>query len=371
MGATSIPGPSSSQWLFPISALQVTPSRTTSEIPLEKELYDRARGVEFLFRLGVSLGLPSSAMYTAATWFHRFYMRYSMEDYHRQDVAGACIFLATKTEECGRKLRDVAKIMCAKIAKVDPKEVADDSREVEEAQHAILLAEEVLLEALCFDFIVDSPQVELVDLFEAREESFEVEEYAWSIANDSTPLCVLYPPRIIAAACYVLAQHIVEGPESSTPLSARISSPAPSASLPTPPSQSAMPSESSRFAVEFFRFNEIEMASVGDVLAILLEFFAAQDVQGPAEYLAPIAEIQPPTTSPREKLYQPFAHVAQVSGVRANGSDTVRKDEKPPPPVPETKTSTQPSGRGWKPITSEKTNSGRPPDRLSERLDLS
>jgi hypothetical protein len=23
-------------------------------------------------------------MFTAATWFHRFYMRYSMEDYHRQ-----------------------------------------------------------------------------------------------------------------------------------------------------------------------------------------------------------------------------------------------------------------------------------------------
>jgi len=23
-------------------------------------------------------------MFTAATWFHRFYMRYSMEDFHRQ-----------------------------------------------------------------------------------------------------------------------------------------------------------------------------------------------------------------------------------------------------------------------------------------------
>jgi len=27
---------------------------------------------------------PTSAMFTAATWFHRFYMRYSMEHYHRQ-----------------------------------------------------------------------------------------------------------------------------------------------------------------------------------------------------------------------------------------------------------------------------------------------
>lgn len=48
---------SSSQWLFPRSALLATPSGATSAIPLEKELYDRARGVEFLFRLGSSLQL--------------------------------------------------------------------------------------------------------------------------------------------------------------------------------------------------------------------------------------------------------------------------------------------------------------------------
>jgi hypothetical protein len=28
-------------------------------------------------------------MFTAATWFHRFYMRYSMQDYHRQVRAHA------------------------------------------------------------------------------------------------------------------------------------------------------------------------------------------------------------------------------------------------------------------------------------------
>lgn len=43
----------SSQWLFPVEALNHTPSAS----PLYKELYDRARGVEFLFRLGSSLAL--------------------------------------------------------------------------------------------------------------------------------------------------------------------------------------------------------------------------------------------------------------------------------------------------------------------------
>ena len=42
-----------SQWLFPLPALSTTPSACL----LEKEFYDRARGVEFLFRLGSSLAL--------------------------------------------------------------------------------------------------------------------------------------------------------------------------------------------------------------------------------------------------------------------------------------------------------------------------
>ncbi|KAI0082687.1 cyclin-like protein [Panus rudis PR-1116 ss-1] len=314
--SASTAGAASSQWLFPLSALHVTPSHTTSAIPLERELYDRSRGVEFLFRLGVSLGLPSSAMYTAATWFHRFYMRYSMEDYHRQDVAAACIFLATKTEECGRKLRDVAKIACAKARKVDPKEIADDSREVEEAQTNILLTEEVLLEALCFDFVVDPPQAELVDLLDAREQPADLEDYAWSIANDSyrTPLCLLFPPNIIATTCFVLAQHLVEGPNPLTPLSARISSPAPSASLPTPPSQNMVASDNARFAIEFFRFNEMELASVGEALGILLEFYAAQDIHASADYLSPIAEISAPNGIRKDQMYRPFVQFMQPSG---------------------------------------------------------
>jgi len=89
-----------SQWLFPISALACTP--TAQERSLHEEMYDRSRGIEFLYRLGTSIGLfvclifsppppqplsprsHSPGLFTAATWFHRFFMRYSMVDYHRQ-----------------------------------------------------------------------------------------------------------------------------------------------------------------------------------------------------------------------------------------------------------------------------------------------
>ncbi|KAI0695895.1 cyclin-like protein [Cytidiella melzeri] len=355
MGATSA---SAAQWLFPVSALvDHTPSRTTSSISIEKELYDRARGVEFLFRLGVSLILPVSSLYTAATWFHRFYMRYSLEDYHRQDVAAACIFLATKTEECGRKLRDVARVYCSKVWGRNPDEIADDSQELQESQTIILLTEEVLLEALCFDFVVRSPHTDLIDLLEARPQTPEFEEYAFSIANDSyrTPLCVLYPPRITAVACYVLAQQYTEGANSPT-LSARLASPAPSASLPTPPSNKSPYPESTRFAVEFYNFNETELVAVADALTILLEFYAAQDLNA-LEYLSSIASVSPPETSfSRQKLYQPFSQLAQASqkpvesgpdGEPAPTAQAQFKSSKEPTEGSASKSS------GWIPITSD------------------
>lgn len=93
---------SNSQWIFPVSALDNTPSVQSQHFTRDKELYDRSRAVELLFRLGSTLQLsvlvlstapprliygndrPSAAMFTAATWLHRFYMRFSMQDYHRQ-----------------------------------------------------------------------------------------------------------------------------------------------------------------------------------------------------------------------------------------------------------------------------------------------
>ncbi|KAI9509357.1 cyclin-like protein [Russula earlei] len=203
-----------SQWLFPISTLSCTP--TAQERSLHEEMYDRSRGIEFLFRLGTTIGLHSPGLFTAATWFHRFFMRYSMLDYHRQTIAAACIFLATKTEECGRKLRDVARVCQSKAKGVDVRDIPENGPEIEEVSSQILAAEEVLLEALCFDFVIDSPHADLVDLFEAHEASYRLQDHAWSIAHDSyrTPLCVLYPSKIIAATCYILSQRIVDGPHS-------------------------------------------------------------------------------------------------------------------------------------------------------------
>jgi len=303
----------SSQWLFSMLALDSTPSTCS----LEKELYDRARGVEFLFRLGSSLALPTSAMCTAATWFHRFYMRYSMDDFHRQDVAASCIFLSTKTEECGRKLRDVARVYQAKVNNTDITQIAAESKEVDQCQSAILLTEEVLLEALCFDFVVESPHAELLELFESCNPDSDVQEYAWSLAHDSyrTPVCILYPPRVTAIACYVLAQRIVDGPNSPS-LDARISAAAPSKSLPTPPSNRPPSPDAARAAVEHYNLNEEELSNISETLSIILEFYSAQD-QITYPYLASITAVPPPTRRRHHRtlfVTQSMLNSAQIGG---------------------------------------------------------
>lgn len=149
-------------------------------------------------------------------------------------------------------------------------------------------------------------------MFDVQQASPRVQDYAWSLAHDScvlspivvtrlmcairfrTPLCVFFSPRIIAAACFILAQRAAEGPHSPS-LDARISASPPSASLPTPPSHKPGSPDASRFAVDYFGFSELESLHLAgehviwllesaaksdpDALSIVLEFYAAQDPQ--------------------------------------------------------------------------------------------
>jgi len=77
------------------------------------------------------------------------------------------------------------------------------TQEVDVCQSAILLTEEVLLEALCFDFVVESPHAELLDLFESLGSDTDLQEYAWSLAHDSWAFSfyhlVHFSPELIPA----------------------------------------------------------------------------------------------------------------------------------------------------------------------------
>jgi len=170
-----------------------------------------------------------------------------------------------------------------------------------------------LLEAICFDFVVENPHSHLVDIFDAALTDEIVQEYAWSIVHDSyrTPLCVLYRPKIIAAACYVLGQRVHDGSNSPS-LDARISANAPSMSLPTPPTHKPPSPDATRFAIEHFQLTESELSSVAVVLAILLDFYKAQDTAS-YPYISAIISVPPPVSSlSQNRMFAPFSMITQT-----------------------------------------------------------
>lgn len=74
-------------------------------------------------------------------------------------------------------------------------------------------------------------------------------------------VCLLFDVRVIAAACFILAQRFVEG-DNSASLDARIASSAPSTSLPTPPSHKPTSPDASRFVVDQCQFDGPELADL-------------------------------------------------------------------------------------------------------------
>ncbi|KIJ44364.1 hypothetical protein M422DRAFT_228474 [Sphaerobolus stellatus SS14] len=291
------------QWLFPLSAFQHTPSWELTRVGLDYELKERVKGVEFIFRVAAQLKLGIPVFSAASQYFHRFYMRYSVAEYTRQDVAAASLFLACKTEEHSRKLKDVAYICFSKATG----ETDENSPEIPRWQKTILATEEVLLEALCFDFIVDHPHAELASLLLHERRGELLEQYAWTIVTDSlrTPLCLLQPGRIIAAGCFILAEKLFDGPNSAS-LDERIFS-RPSASLPTPPHLYAQSPKSDNAAQMFFNLSDEDMEAVAVTITMLLDLysaFAAMDEN--FSHLSPITEVSRPSLStPYQTVYTP------------------------------------------------------------------
>jgi protein BUR2 len=66
-----------SQWLFTEEEIQNSPS-VQDGITSAEEGVRRAKGVNFITQAGILLKIPQVTLGTAAVFFHRFYMRYSM-----------------------------------------------------------------------------------------------------------------------------------------------------------------------------------------------------------------------------------------------------------------------------------------------------
>ena len=124
-------------------------------------------------------------------------------------VALAALFLAGKVEEHPKRLESILKGLAA----LDPK-ITGDSFKPEREE--ILDLEMVMLQVLCFDFVLDHPYRHVLKWVYAqkREQDLsqnealkdsedEFAQRAWSFVTTTfrTAICVQFPPKAVALAC--------------------------------------------------------------------------------------------------------------------------------------------------------------------------
>lgn len=225
----------SGQWLFTEDEIQNTPSVHDGVTPADESVR-RAKGVNFIIQAGILLKLPQMTLGTAAVFFHRFYMRYSMAsekgtgihhyvgtslprsrlsqsqskrkpltyESHEQNIAATALFLASKAEETCRKTKEIV-IAVAKVAQKNSSLIIDEqSKEFWRWKDSILQYEETMLELLTFDVVLESPYNFLYRFLKELdiEGNKPFRNVAWAFLNDSfmTTLCLLMPPKDIAVA---------------------------------------------------------------------------------------------------------------------------------------------------------------------------
>ncbi|KAJ2159820.1 hypothetical protein GGF46_002760 [Coemansia sp. RSA 552] len=136
-------------------------------------------------------------------------MRHSLKEYHHYNIAATCLFLACKAEESLRKLESFIPVIVHYASKGNSK-AGPGTSEFEKWRAVILRTEVVVLEALCFDVVVDQPHVQLAELAHVVRLPPRLGQMAWSFIADCMrlPICLVYPPRSVACAAVELAARV-------------------------------------------------------------------------------------------------------------------------------------------------------------------
>nr|ODO03757.1 hypothetical protein L204_00096 [Cryptococcus depauperatus CBS 7855] len=264
------------QWLFPKSALDNTPSRADG-ISLIEELERRKDVIMYMRSLIMRVSaqmVPKKeiestsyrgAMTLGATLVHRFYMRRSLKDFEGPLMAATILWMVTKLEENTLKLRLIVNCALDKFESHmpdswrapwkprdpnDPQPASEGHRYWEDR---ILTAEQIALEALCFDMFIDQPWVILRRSIKGLNEILEkllvtqdmsnssngrhsdgdkkwgvkvdeamMNSVAWALLSESSlsPLAILYPTPVISFSAFALILSLVEQMPLSSGLAA-------------------------------------------------------------------------------------------------------------------------------------------------------
>ncbi|KAK3318849.1 hypothetical protein B0H66DRAFT_575482 [Apodospora peruviana] len=174
-GANAAPAPASDDVLpiGPPSGLSSIPTQYIQEQSLRQMLknigYDEARedtyrlkGVQLIDTVRQSLQLPVKTFDTAATYYHKFRIRFPSAEYNYEDVALASLFVACKVEDTIKKSKE---ILCAAHNLANPGDNKTPDDKIFDARSRFTVGlERHILETIGFDFRVQYPQKLLIKM---------------------------------------------------------------------------------------------------------------------------------------------------------------------------------------------------------------
>ncbi|KAK1755548.1 cyclin-like protein [Echria macrotheca] len=157
----------------PPVGLSSIPARYIPEQSLRRQLrsigYDEARednyrlkGVQLIDNVREALQLPYRTFVTAATYYHKFRIRFPSSEYNYEDVALASLFTACKVEDTIKKSKD---ILCAAHNLRHPNDnKTPDDKTFESSSRFTVGLERHILETIGFDFRGQYPQKLLIKM---------------------------------------------------------------------------------------------------------------------------------------------------------------------------------------------------------------
>lgn len=185
-------------------------------ITAEEEECLRCLGCEFLQNAGNSLQVPQTAIANSQVLFQRFYCIKSFVKNKIDEVAMACIFVASKIEEAPRRVRDVINVFHMVKQKLEDPKCTPTMMKLDEnytaLKHRVIKYERRVLKELGFAVHVEHPHKIIIMFFRVLNmaDDENLVQTAWNFMNDAmrTTLFVEYSPVTIAGACIELALRV-------------------------------------------------------------------------------------------------------------------------------------------------------------------
>lgn len=190
-------------------------------IPESKKLFYNQRKhqiFQYIFQIIKVLKFPLRVLSTTMNYYQRWYLFNIFDENSDHNdlesdsftIALACLFLASKNEDCIKKLKDIQAVG----NKLKNETLANQQSFIESQRKAILNIEFKLLQIIKFDFINGStiPSIDqlVVQFSKKLNIDYKNSMYSWLISFDlmSTPLCLMIPPHCIALAIIIVTLNI-------------------------------------------------------------------------------------------------------------------------------------------------------------------